>query len=64
MTLLLTVNKKHICNVAFINVISKVVISNVFLSIELLGSCWVASSRDDPTHVALSLAIVINQVYY
>jgi hypothetical protein len=30
MTLLITVNKKHICNVAFINVISKVVIREVF----------------------------------
>ncbi len=30
MTLLITINKKHIRNAAFINVISKVVLSNVF----------------------------------
>ncbi len=38
MTLLITANKKkHRCNVAFINVISKVVISNkVFLSIVVM----------------------------
>jgi len=29
MSLLITVNKKHICNVAFINVISKVLINIV-----------------------------------
>jgi hypothetical protein len=33
MTLLITVNKKQICNVVFINDISKVVISKVFISI-------------------------------
>jgi hypothetical protein len=33
MTLLITVNKTHICNVTFINVTGKVVISKVFISI-------------------------------
>ncbi len=33
MTLLTTVNKKHICNVPFIYVIGKVIISKVFISI-------------------------------
>ncbi len=40
MTLLITVNKnisKHICNVTFINVISKVVIGKVFISIVILS---------------------------
>ncbi len=32
MTLLVTVNKKHICNDAFINVIRKVAISEVVIS--------------------------------
>jgi hypothetical protein len=32
MTLLITVNKKHICNVTFINVINKVSISKVFIT--------------------------------
>ncbi len=31
MTLLITVNKKHICNAEFINVTSKVIISKVFI---------------------------------
>jgi len=33
MTLPITVNKSHICNVAFINVISKVIIGKAFISI-------------------------------
>ncbi len=33
MTLLITVNKKHICNVTFINFMSKVITSEVFISI-------------------------------
>jgi hypothetical protein len=33
MTLLITVNKKPICNVLFTNVISRVIIGKVFLSI-------------------------------
>jgi hypothetical protein len=33
MTFLITVNKKHICNIEFINVISKVVLCKVFISI-------------------------------
>jgi hypothetical protein len=37
MTLLITVNNKHICNVAFIDVISKVIISivSVLKSVEI-----------------------------
>jgi hypothetical protein len=38
MTLLITLNKKHICNVAFINVISKVVIRKVFISIVVVST--------------------------
>ncbi len=30
MTLLITVNKKRICNVAFISIISKIIISKAF----------------------------------
>ena len=37
MTLLIRENKKHICNVVFINVISKVVLSNVFISIFIVS---------------------------
>ena len=37
MTLLITVNKKHICIVTFINVISKVVISKVFIYIVVVS---------------------------
>jgi hypothetical protein len=37
MTLLITVSKKHKCNVAFINVISKVVITKVFISIVIVS---------------------------
>ncbi len=33
MTLLLTLNKNHICNVAFIIVISKVIMSKFFIGI-------------------------------
>jgi hypothetical protein len=34
----MTANQKHICNVAFINVISKDVISKVFISIVAVSS--------------------------
>ncbi len=37
MTLLRTVNKKLICNVQFINVISKFVISKVFIGIVIVS---------------------------
>jgi hypothetical protein len=37
-TLHLTVNKKHTCNVAFINVVSKIIKSEVFISIIRLPS--------------------------
>jgi hypothetical protein len=37
MTLLITVNKKHICNFPFINIISKVVISKVFINIAIVS---------------------------
>ncbi len=37
MTLLKTVNKKHICNVAFINDVVKVIISKVFISIVVVS---------------------------
>ncbi len=33
MTLLATVNKKHICDVTLINALSKVIISDIFTSI-------------------------------
>jgi hypothetical protein len=36
MTLFITVNAKHLCNVVFINVISYIVISKVFISITVL----------------------------
>jgi hypothetical protein len=42
MTLLKTVNKKYICNVAFIIVISKVIQSKVFMSIVVVSK-WKAS---------------------
>jgi hypothetical protein len=32
-TLLITINKENICNVAFINIMSKIIISKVFISI-------------------------------
>ncbi len=42
MNLLTTVKQKHLCNVTFINVISKVVISKVFIilvkDLKILGS--------------------------
>jgi hypothetical protein len=37
MTLLIKVNKKHICNVTFINVINKVSISKVFITIVVVS---------------------------
>jgi hypothetical protein len=37
MTILITVNKKHICNVAFIDVLSKIIISKVFISIAIVS---------------------------
>jgi hypothetical protein len=38
MTLLISSNKKHICIVTFINVISKVIIGEVFMSIVVVWS--------------------------
>ncbi len=38
MTFLITVNKKQICIVAFINFISKVVIGKVFISIVVVSA--------------------------
>ena len=38
MTLLITENKKHTCNVALINVLSKVVIRKVFISIVVVSN--------------------------
>ncbi len=37
MNLLITVNKKHVCDVTFINAISKIIISKVLISI-VIGS--------------------------
>jgi hypothetical protein len=37
MTVLITVDNKHVCNVAFINVISNVIISKVIVSIEVVA---------------------------
>ncbi len=48
MTLLTTVKQKHTCNVTFINVMSKVVISKVFIilvkDLKILGSGLFQSS--------------------
>ncbi len=38
MTLLITVNRKHLCNVTFMNILSKVVISKVFISIVIVSN--------------------------
>jgi len=38
MTLLITANKKRICNVAFISVICKVVTSKVVITIEVVSA--------------------------
>jgi hypothetical protein len=46
MTLFITVNKKHICNVPLINVISKVNKSKVFISIVAVSTEeWCASLK-------------------
>jgi hypothetical protein len=37
MTLLITVNKKNICDVAFVNVISTIIISKVFITIVVVS---------------------------
>jgi hypothetical protein len=44
MTLLLTVNKKPICFVTFINAISKVIISEVFIRIVVASFSMTAAS--------------------
>jgi len=38
MTLMIAVNKRQICNVAFINVINKVAITKVFTSIVIVSN--------------------------
>ena len=43
-TLLITVNKKQMCNVALINVISKVIISKVFISIVVMPNFFMDRS--------------------
>jgi hypothetical protein len=48
MNLLIRANKKHICNIEFINVISKVIISKVFIGI-------VIASLTDNGHYKLVL---------
>jgi hypothetical protein len=45
MTLLITVNNKHIFNVAFINVISKVIKSEVFISIVVVPNYQTGGKR-------------------
>jgi hypothetical protein len=37
MTLHMTINKKHVCNLTFVNVISKVIMNKVFISIDVLS---------------------------
>ncbi len=41
MTLLVTVNKKLRCNVAFINVINKVIVSKAFISIFVVSFLYI-----------------------
>ncbi len=49
MTLLITVNEKHISNAASINVIGKVIISDVFISIIVMSNQQYHDSRYNDT---------------
>jgi hypothetical protein len=46
MTLFITINKKHMCNVTFTNVIGKVVISKLCISIVVVCMCLVLLSNN------------------
>jgi len=48
MTLLVTVNKKHICNAVFIIVIINVIISKVFIRIVVISRAWVNPTQAEP----------------
>ncbi len=53
MTLLITLSKKHICNVEFINVISEVIISKVIISKVIISKVIISK-------VILSMVVVSN----
>jgi hypothetical protein len=55
MTLLITANKKRICNVAFISVINKVVTSKGIISIVVM------SARDNQIEFSIFPIIVVRQ---
>ncbi len=57
MTLLITVNTKHNCNVTFINVISKVIIGEVFISIVIVSLYYSVLSQWIDRVFSLSLIV-------
>ncbi len=53
MTLLIPLSKKHICNVAFINVLSEVIISKVIISKVIISKVIISK-------VIISMVVVYN----
>ncbi len=61
MTLLITVNKKHICNVIFINVISKAIIS-IFIVLMKCYMPW-TTRRYHRTNIHTKIFLLLNNLY-
>jgi hypothetical protein len=62
MTLLITVNEKHTCNVTFINFINKVITSKVFMSIVavslLLNLIFIGAMKEIIDGLDRSLSVI------